>query len=81
MALVLAHQIRSQYTIGYSPVKQALDGSYRRVRVVAKGPDTCPCAPAPATEPHPAGSPARNRRAENPEEERWQRESATREWP
>lgn len=38
MALDLAHQIRSQYTIGYSPANQALDGSYRKVRVVAKGP-------------------------------------------
>jgi VWFA-related protein len=38
VALELAHQIRSQYTIGYSPANQSLDGSYRRIRVVAKGP-------------------------------------------
>src|SRR5439155_19456020 len=29
IALALAHQIRTQYTIGYTPVNQALDGSYR----------------------------------------------------
>ena len=38
IALDLAHQIRSQYTIGYSPANQSLDGSYRKIRVVAKGP-------------------------------------------
>jgi Ca-activated chloride channel family protein len=38
VALVLARQIRSQYTIAYSPANQALDGSYRKIRVVAKGP-------------------------------------------
>jgi Ca-activated chloride channel homolog len=38
IALDLARQIRCQYTIAYSPDKQALDGSYRRIRVVAKGP-------------------------------------------
>jgi Ca-activated chloride channel homolog len=38
MALDLAHQIRNQYTIGYSPANQSFDGSYRRIRVVAKGP-------------------------------------------
>jgi VWFA-related protein len=37
IALDLARQIRSQYTIGYSPARQALDGSYRKIRVVAKG--------------------------------------------
>jgi Ca-activated chloride channel homolog len=37
IALDLARQIRSQYTIAYSPVNQALDGSYRKIRVVAKG--------------------------------------------
>lgn len=37
VALDLAHQIRSQYTLGYSPSNQALDGSYRKVRVVVKG--------------------------------------------
>jgi VWFA-related protein len=39
LALDLARQIRSQYTIGYSPRNQATDGSYRKRRVVAKGPD------------------------------------------
>ena len=35
--LDLARQIRQRYTIGYVPVRQALDGSYRKLRVVAKG--------------------------------------------
>jgi len=34
----LAHEIRSQYTIAYSPANQALDGSYRKIRLVANGP-------------------------------------------
>jgi VWFA-related protein len=38
IALSLARQIRSQYTIGYNPRNQALDGSYRKLRVVARGP-------------------------------------------
>jgi VWFA-related protein len=38
VALDLARQIRSQYTLGYSPANQSLDGSYRKIRVVAKGP-------------------------------------------
>jgi len=33
----LARQMRSQYTIGYNPQNQALDGSYRKLRVVAHG--------------------------------------------
>jgi VWFA-related protein len=37
IALSLARQIRSQYTIGYRPTSQARDGSYRKLRVVAKG--------------------------------------------
>jgi VWFA-related protein len=37
IALSLARQIRSQYTIGYNPKDQAVDGSYRKLRVVAKG--------------------------------------------
>jgi Ca-activated chloride channel homolog len=37
IAVGLARQIRSQYTIAYSPANQALDGSYRKVRVVAQG--------------------------------------------
>jgi VWFA-related protein len=37
-ALDLAHQIRSQYTIAYSPSNPSLDGSYRKIKVEAKGP-------------------------------------------
>ena len=37
IAADLAHQIRSQYTIAYTPTDQALDGSYRRIRVEARG--------------------------------------------
>ena len=37
VALLLARQIRSQYIIGYNPSNQALDGSYRKLRVVARG--------------------------------------------
>lgn len=37
--LDVAHQIRRQYTIGYAPLARALDGSYRKLRVVAKGPE------------------------------------------
>jgi VWFA-related protein len=33
--LAIAHQIRSQYTIAYAPQNQALDGSFRRIRVTA----------------------------------------------
>ena len=36
-ALAIAHQIRNQYTIGYTPLNQALDGSYRSIRVAAAG--------------------------------------------
>ena len=36
-ALEIARQIRSQYTIAYSPTVQALDGSFRRIRVEARG--------------------------------------------
>jgi Ca-activated chloride channel family protein len=38
-ALMIARQIRNQYTIGYTPSEQSLDGSYRKLRVVAKGPE------------------------------------------
>ncbi len=37
--LDIAHQLRSQYTIAYAPHNQALDGSYRQVRVIAHGPE------------------------------------------
>ena len=36
-AVDLARQIRSQYTIAYAPVNQALDGTYRRIHVEARG--------------------------------------------
>jgi VWFA-related protein len=36
-ALSIARQIRSQYTIGYVPSDQSLDGSYRKLKVVARG--------------------------------------------
>ncbi|HYM26140.1 MAG TPA: VWA domain-containing protein [Vicinamibacterales bacterium] len=38
VALEVARQIRSQYTIGYTPLNQALDGTYRRIKVTVKGP-------------------------------------------
>lgn len=37
VALELAHQIRNQYMIGYAPANQALDGTYRKIRVDASG--------------------------------------------
>lgn len=33
VVLQIAHQIRNEYTIAYTPANQALDGSYRAVRV------------------------------------------------
>ncbi len=33
----LARQIRNQYTMAYAPTNQALDGTYRRIRVEARG--------------------------------------------
>lgn len=38
VALQLASQIRHQYTLAYTPLNQALDGSYRKIRVVVRGP-------------------------------------------
>jgi VWFA-related protein len=37
LALEMARQIRMQYTIGYTPLNQSLDGSYRTIRVMVKG--------------------------------------------
>jgi VWFA-related protein len=34
----VAHDIRNQYTLAYTPTNQALDGSFRQIRVVANGP-------------------------------------------
>jgi Ca-activated chloride channel homolog len=39
VALDLARQIRADYTIAYAPLNQALDGSYRTLRVTVSGPD------------------------------------------
>jgi len=36
----VARDIRSQYTIEYTPSNQNMDGSYRQIKVVAKGPNT-----------------------------------------
>jgi Ca-activated chloride channel homolog len=37
VATDLARQIRHQYTIAYAPLNQALDGTYRTIRVTASG--------------------------------------------
>ena len=37
VAVDLARQIRNQYTIAYAPINQALDGSYRAIRVSVSG--------------------------------------------
>jgi Ca-activated chloride channel family protein len=39
IALEIARQIRSQYTIAYAPVNQALDGTYRAIRVAVSSPE------------------------------------------
>jgi len=38
LAVEIARDIRNQYTIAYTPTIQALDGSYRQIKVVADGP-------------------------------------------
>jgi Ca-activated chloride channel family protein len=38
IALQVAHDIRSQYTIAYTPGNQKLDGSYRKIRLAVNGP-------------------------------------------
>jgi VWFA-related protein len=37
IAKQVAQDIRNQYVLGYSPINQALDGSFRRIEVKAKG--------------------------------------------
>lgn len=39
VAVDLARQIRNQYTIGYAPLDQRADGSYRAIHLVVKGPE------------------------------------------
>jgi Ca-activated chloride channel homolog len=39
VALEIARQIRNQYTIAYAPLNQALDGTYRTIRVTVSGPE------------------------------------------
>lgn len=38
IALQVAHEIRNQYTIAYSPLVQAMDGSFRQIKVTVSGP-------------------------------------------
>ena len=38
IALQVAHEIRNQYTIAYSPLNDARDGSFRQIKVVVNGP-------------------------------------------
>jgi VWFA-related protein len=38
-AVDLAREIRQQYTVAYSPLNSALDGSYRKIRVAVKAPE------------------------------------------
>ncbi len=38
MSLDVAHEIRNQYIIAYSPSLQALDGSFRQIKVTVNGP-------------------------------------------
>jgi Ca-activated chloride channel family protein len=39
VALEIAQQIRTQYTIAYAPTNQALDGTYRTIRVTVSAPE------------------------------------------
>jgi VWFA-related protein len=40
VALEIARQIRNQYTIAYAPLNQALDGTYRSIRVTVAAPES-----------------------------------------
>jgi VWFA-related protein len=39
LALRVAHEVRNQFTLAYTPINQALDGSYRQIRVTVQGPN------------------------------------------
>ncbi len=41
LAVEVAHDIRSQYTIAYTPSIQQLDGSYRQIKVTVNAPGKC----------------------------------------
>jgi len=69
LTLQVAHELRNQYTITYTPTNPTLDGSYRTIRVKVDGPDR-PVArtrtgyyatpeerPKPAAPPRPASAP------------------------
>jgi hypothetical protein len=38
IALQVARDIRNQYILGYTPAKEALDGSYRQIKVTVNAP-------------------------------------------
>lgn len=38
IAREVAHEIRNQYIIGYTPIDQAMDGKYRKIRVTVNAP-------------------------------------------
>jgi VWFA-related protein len=39
ISLQVAHEIRNQYILAYSPAKQELDGSYRQIKVTVEAPN------------------------------------------
>jgi VWFA-related protein len=39
IALRVAHEVRNQFTLAYTPANTALDGSYRQIRVTVEGPN------------------------------------------